>query len=216
MGKVYTQYYGLLDYQEARALQNEYYQKIKDGALAAALLGMEHPLVITKGRQAQDANIKTAVLKQQNNPPPIIATDRGGDVTLHAPGQLVAYPLVNLKIYGLKISDFLRLLEENLIKLLAQYGVKAQQKQNYTGVWVGEKKSASIGIGVKKWITYHGLAININNDLNLFDLIVPCGIKNVQMTSVTALTHINNYNLEDFFKLFLDLVSKDFSLHGQA
>jgi lipoate-protein ligase B len=112
--------------------------------------------------------------------------DRGGDVTLHAPGQLVIYPILNLAHYGQDLHSYLNRLEQVAIDLLSEFGIVADRIPGKTGVWVGKKKIVSIGIGVKKWVSFHGIGINVNTDLNYFSLIKPCGL-DVQMTSMKSI-----------------------------
>ncbi|MCH6575862.1 MAG: lipoyl(octanoyl) transferase LipB [Bacteroidetes bacterium] len=135
---------------------------------------------------------------------------RGGDITFHGPGQIVAYPIMDLNSLGRDIHKYLRSLEHLIIDMLKNYGIKATGLKDVTGVWANEKKIASIGIGVKRWITYHGFAININNDLNYYDMIIPCGLSKVMMTNVTTesatgkvtIEKANDYIIESFSKTF--------------
>jgi lipoate-protein ligase B len=116
----------------------------------------------------------------------VVRIDRGGEVTLHSPGQLVIYPIINLNSYGKDLKVYLEGLEQVAIDLLHDFGILATRIEGQRGVWVGKDKIASIGVGVRRWVTYHGLAINVNTDLDLFRLIRPCGL-DVQMTSISRL-----------------------------
>lgn len=149
------------------------------------LILLEHPPVITLGRSSgrqhllwTDADLQTAGID-------CVATRRGGDITLHNPGQLVGYPIVDLNHFDRDLHRFLRRLEEILVCTLTDFGLTAHTLEGRTGVWIGERKIASIGVAVRRWISYHGFALNIDNDLDIFQSIVPCGLANVTMTSMT-------------------------------
>jgi lipoate-protein ligase B len=148
------------------------------------LLLVEHEPVVTLGRgtRAESLPITAAELARRG----ILQyeVERGGDVTFHGPGQLVGYPILNLREYREDLHWYLRTLEEGLIHGLEALGIPAERNPGLTGVWTRGRKIASIGIHVKQWVTYHGFALNVNTDLSYFDLIVPCGIRDVVMTSV--------------------------------
>lgn len=148
------------------------------------LLLVEHEPVVTLGRgtRAESLPITAAELARRG----ILQyeVERGGDVTFHGPGQLVGYPILNLREYREDLHWYLRTLEEGLIQGLEALGIPAERNPGLTGVWTRGRKIASIGIHVKQWVTYHGFALNVNTDLSYFDLIVPCGIRDVVMTSV--------------------------------
>ena len=184
---------GIKDYQSALQLQENAFQSllagIHLGATASQRAGedtifiVEHPPVITLGaRESANKLLKdTDTIKQTGVE--IFKIRRGGGTTAHNPGQLIVYPIINLKKHNLGVSDFVHLLENIGIELLAELGVNCSVKKGFPGLWVQERKIASIGVQIKKWITFHGMAININNDLSIFDLIVPCGLDNVKMTN---------------------------------
>jgi lipoate-protein ligase B len=132
------------------------------------------------------------------------AVDRGGDITYHGPGQLVVYPIFDLSRYKKDLKYFLNQLEETIIRFLRIYNIGAKRKSGFTGVWIGDKKIASIGIAVKKWITYHGMAININPDLRYFSFIRPCGL-DIKMTSVSQ---VLNHEIEIDRELKQNLINK--------
>lgn len=171
---------GLVPYADALAWQRDLAQARIDGRLTHdVLLLLEHPTVVTLGRNAHANN----VLEQQGVE--VFEIERGGDVTLHGPGQLVGYPIVDLTRYKPDLHWYLRTLEQALIEALARLGIGATRNPGYTGVWTGGgRKIASIGIHVKQWVTWHGFALNVTNDLAEFERIVPCGISGVEMTSV--------------------------------
>jgi lipoate-protein ligase B len=175
---------GLKDYQSILTLQENTLQDLLSGTGKDTIFIVEHQPVITLG--ARDSANKLAknpdIIKQ--NGVEIFQTRRGGGTTAHNPGQLVIYPIIELKKHSLGVSDFVHLLEKTGIEFLAELGLNCHTKKGYPGLWIQQRKIASIGVQVKKWITCHGIAININNDLSIFDLIVPCGLENVKMTSV--------------------------------
>ncbi len=152
------------------------------------LLLVEHPPVITLGRSTRDTSLPLprALLEQQGLE--VFEIERGGDVTLHAPGQLVGYPIFDLKEHRQDLHWYLRQIEEALISGLAEFRIPGDRNPGFTGVWTGGRKIASIGIHVKQWVTFHGFALNVTTALDLFDLIVPCGIHGVTMTSIARET----------------------------
>jgi len=150
------------------------------------LLLVEHEPVITLGRTTQAASLPVAPGEMARRGIGVHEVERGGDVTWHGPGQLVGYPIVDLRRLREDLHWYLRSLEDALIDALEQLGVPADRNPGYTGVWTAGRKIASIGVHVKRWVTLHGFALNVVNDLDGFDLIVPCGIEQVVMTSVAA------------------------------
>lgn len=176
---------GLTDYAEALELQRRLAGARVSRQLADDLLILlEHPRVITLGRGARESNVIVATEVLAGSGVELHEVERGGDVTYHGPGQLVGYPIVDLTLHKQDLHWYLRQLEEVLIRALASFGVRATRVPGYTGVWVEDRKIASIGVHVTRWVTFHGFALNVCTDLSDFDLIVPCGIENVQMTTV--------------------------------
>ena len=175
---------GLTDYRQALQLQHQLRQKRQQDNIPNTILIVEHPPVITLGAR-QNANkllvTRNTLARQQID---VVDIRRGGGTTAHNPGQLVFYPIMNLKELGLGISEYVRELEQIGIELLKELAVYSERRKGYPGLWVGRKKIASIGVRVSKFITYHGMAINIQNDLSIFDFIVPCGLDDIEMTSV--------------------------------
>lgn len=168
---------GLTDFKKAWAAQNEIFDKVKTNSLHAALILCRHHPVITLGRSAKKENIKAPLDELQIKKIPVYAIERGGDVTYHGPGQLTAYPIFNLALIKKDIHQFLRRLEDTAVNFLSELGIEAVTHKGITGVWIGQKKIASIGIAVKNWITFHGMSINIKkDDLDNFRLIRPCGM----------------------------------------
>jgi len=148
------------------------------------LLLVEHPPVITLGRGSQAAHLPTPREFLNAKGIEVFEIERGGDVTFHGPGQLVGYPIMDLTEHRPDLHWFLRQLEQALILALEPLGITGERRAGYTGVWTGGRKLASIGVHVRQWVTWHGFALNVTTDLSYFDLIVPCGIPDVTMTSV--------------------------------
>lgn len=175
---------GLVDFKKAWDFQREIFLEVKNNNLPSGLILCRHYPVITLGRLASKKNILISEGDLKNKGIRLYEIERGGDVTYHGPGQLVIYPIFNLIYFKRDIHLFLRKLEEVVIQTLGSFGILSERKLNLTGVWVGNKKIASIGVAIKNWIAYHGLAINIKNeDLTNFSLIRPCGL-NIEMTSL--------------------------------
>ncbi|MCX5696138.1 MAG: lipoyl(octanoyl) transferase LipB [Candidatus Omnitrophica bacterium] len=194
---------GLVSFPEAYALQRELFQEVKSGVLDKVLVICRHYPVITCGRSAKKSNITVSVEELKNKGITIYDVERGGDVTYHGPGQLTVYPVFNLNYLKKDINWFLRFLEGLIISALSECGIKGKRRLGLTGVWVGERKIASIGIAVRNWITFHGLSINIKrDDLANFSLIRPCGM-DIMITSVESELG-NNICAEDFKKKFIN------------
>lgn len=151
------------------------------------LLLLEHPHVFTLGRGADSSNILAGAEQLQTNSVEVHETGRGGDVTYHGPGQLVGYPVINLKPDRCDVHRYVRDLEEVLIRTIADFGVIGTRIEGLTGVWVGNEKIAAIGVRIARWITSHGFALNVNTDLDYFKMIVPCGITDKGVTSLSRL-----------------------------
>ncbi|MBF0521539.1 MAG: lipoyl(octanoyl) transferase LipB [Candidatus Omnitrophica bacterium] len=182
---------GLIEYRKAYELQKCY---VQDAITRGQnfLLICEHPAVLTLGRLTNPKHILVSQKLLEEKGIPMIAIDRGGDVTLHAPGQLVIYPILCLQYFGKDLKKYLWQLEQVAIDLLGDFDIVANRLEGKTGVWAQEKKIASIGIGVRKWVTFHGIGININTDLDLFSLIKPCGLD----VSMTSLSRIKNKSIK--------------------
>ncbi|HOD12432.1 MAG TPA: lipoyl(octanoyl) transferase LipB [Candidatus Omnitrophota bacterium] len=173
---------GLIDFLSAYHIQQQTVRKVLDERIPTVIL-CEHRPVFTLGRLAREGGslLDPGSIRQQGID--ILRTDRGGDVTFHGPGQLIAYPIFFLKEPLRDLKRFLYKLEDVVIDLLKYFGIVANRLNGYTGVFVREKKIASIGIGVKKWVTYHGIGLNVSTDLSPFSLVKPCGL-DVTMTSI--------------------------------
>lgn len=174
---------GLKDYQSTLNLQENALQDLLNGSGKDTIFIVEHPPVITLGARSSANKLTKDVELIKQAGIEIFQIRRGGGTTAHNPGQLVVYPIINLKKRSLGVSDFVHLLEKIGIEFLSELGLNCGTKKGFPGLWIEDRKIASIGVQVKKWITIHGIAININNDLSIFDLIVPCGLENVKMTS---------------------------------
>jgi lipoyl(octanoyl) transferase len=178
---------GLRPYAETLEIQRELRRRRIEGTLTEdVLLLVEHPPVITLGRGTRASSLPLAPAALERRGVEVFEVERGGDVTLHAPGQLVGYPILDLRQHRQDLHWYLRSLEDVLIQALGGLGIEADRNPGRTGVWTAGRKIASIGIHVKQWVTLHGFALNVLTDLDLFDLIVPCGIPQVVMTSVAA------------------------------
>jgi lipoyl(octanoyl) transferase len=170
-------------YQSAR-------QKQKKNATVNYLLFVEHPPVYTLGKTGHEENVLLAEEELQEQGILLVKTNRGGDITFHGPEQIVGYPILDLEKFGTDIGKYLRNLEEIIIRVLADYGIRGERSSGETGVWIEpgmvgkERKIAAFGVRCSRWITMHGFAFNINTDLRYFDGIVPCGIKNKLVTSL--------------------------------
>jgi len=176
---------GLRPYAEVLELQRELARARIAGELAQDLLLLvEHPPVVTLGRSAKQRHLVASRAALAARGVELFDVERGGDVTFHGPGQLVGYPIVNLRRHKQDLHWYLRQLEEALIRAVARFGIVAQRNAPYTGVWTSGRKLASIGVHARDWVTWHGFALNVTTDLSYFDLIVPCGIESVTMTSV--------------------------------
>jgi len=176
---------GTMSYAPALELQRAAARARIAGELADdALLLVEHPPVITLGRSTKATSLPLSADAIRARGVEVHEVERGGDVTFHGPGQLVGYPIVDLKRHKKDLHWYLRQVEQALIDALATFGITGDRVEKYTGVWVGPRKVASIGVHARDWVTWHGFALNVTTALSYFDLIVPCGIHGVEMTSV--------------------------------
>jgi lipoyl(octanoyl) transferase len=176
---------GIVPYEEARELQRQVAERRRREEIGDVLLLLEHPPVYTRGRRSQPEELPMGAEWYEAQGIEVRDTDRGGLVTYHGPGQLVAYPIVDLRSYGDDVHRYVRGLERTMIEALGEAGVEAKTIEGLTGVWVGTRKIGSIGLHVSRGVTTHGLAVNVNNDLQPFEWVVPCGIEGVSMTSLS-------------------------------
>ncbi|MDW7645016.1 MAG: lipoyl(octanoyl) transferase LipB [Desulfuromonadales bacterium] len=177
---------GRVSYRQGLAIQEQLLLARREGREDILLL-LEHPPVITLGRRGQDAHLLTVRAELERMGLEVIHTGRGGDVTYHGPGQVIGYPIVDLQPLNRDLHLYLRHLEEVLIGTLASFRIAGRRLEGKTGVWVGEKKIASIGVGVRQWVTWHGFALNVSDQTAGFAHIVPCGLTGVAMTSMEEL-----------------------------
>ena len=181
---------GSLPYAAALELQRDVARRRITGEIAEdVLLLVEHPPVVTLGRTAKGNNLIASPDFLASHGVELFEVERGGDITFHGPGQLVGYPVIDLKLHRKDLHWYLRQVEEALIQAIDAFGIAGGRVDKYTGVWVeadrdSRRKIASIGVHARDWVTWHGFALNVNTDLRYFDLIVPCGIAGVTMTSV--------------------------------
>jgi len=178
MNSLKIQWLGRVPYDAALAMQESLVQrKAEDLTASDHLLLLEHEPVYTTGRTIAPGELGEV-------PYPVLQTNRGGEATYHGPGQLVGYPVLDLRRRGQDLHRYLRVLEQGIIELSARVGVTACVREGLTGVWVGERKLASIGVGVRRWITMHGFALNVCGPLDGFNHITPCGLEGVKMSSL--------------------------------
>ena len=178
---------GVVPYARALELQHHLHAQRTAGVIPDTLLLLEHPPVITLGKAFHPEHLRHAREFYARQGIELHPTDRGGDVTCHNPGQLVGYPIFDVSQHGRDLHKFLRDIEQVMIDALREFGVEAHREAGYTGVWVGNAKIAAIGIKVTKWVSMHGFALNVNNDLSLFQTIVPCGIADRPVISLQQL-----------------------------
>jgi len=176
------------EYRDVLKVQHELTAKRIAGEISDVAIIVEHCPVITTGVRDDKNKLLVSAEKLVSQGVDLVDIARGGGATAHNPGQIVFYVIMNLKDKGLGITEFIRTLEDIGIELLGKFGVSADRKKGFPGLWTDDKKIASIGVKVKKWTTFHGMAININNDLSIFDNIIPCGLDGVVMTSLSECT----------------------------
>lgn len=179
---------GVVPYPEAEALQYALVERVVSGGKGTGyLLALEHPHVVTMGRSSSPANLLLPPEGLRKMGVDVVESRRGGDVTYHGPGQLVLYPILPLERLKPDLHWYLRALEEAGIRTLAGFGIKSGRKKGLTGVWVGEEKVMAVGVAVRRWVAFHGVALNVSGTLEGFDWIVPCGIRDKGVTSIERL-----------------------------
>ncbi|MFA9470859.1 MAG: lipoyl(octanoyl) transferase LipB [Deltaproteobacteria bacterium] len=177
---------GTIDYAEAHRLQKELQAKRISGEIDDTVLLLEHPPVLTMGRSAKEQHVLAAPDVLAARGISVHEVGRGGDVTYHGPGQLVAYPIIDLKPDRRDVRKYMWSLEETMIRTCADFGLAATRVEGLNGAWIGDRKVGAVGVRISRWVTMHGLALNANSDLTHFDLIVPCGIQDKTVTSLSA------------------------------
>lgn len=192
---------GTTAYGEVHALQRRLQAQRREGGGEDALLLTEHRAVITLGRAHPVADLRVSPEVVKNYGIEIVPTERGGDITYHGPGQLVAYGIIDLRGWSCPALDYVSGLEDTVIGVLADWGVRGERKEGARGVWVEGRKIASVGINVRRWVTMHGVALNVDPDMSHFDLINPCGMQDVEMTSLSHETgkHVPMEQVTDAF-----------------
>lgn len=173
---------GTIAYPDGLALQNDLVEQRRAGLIRDTVLLLEHEPVYTIGRTRDRSSLRDP----ENLPYPVFETNRGGQATFHGPGQLVGYFIVDLNEYGRDLHIYLRQIESLLIDFASGLGIDAGRREGLTGVWVGNRKLASIGVGVRKWVSMHGFGLNVSSDLSGYEAITPCGISDVTMTSLST------------------------------
>ena len=197
---------GRMGYEECLELQREVARQRITGSIPEdVLLLVEHPPVVTLGRSSKQKNLVASPVYLASRGVELFEVERGGDVTFHGPGQLVGYPIIDLKRHRQDLHWYLRSVEQALIRTLSGYGIPGERSTGYTGVWTNGRKIASIGVHARDWVTWHGFALNVFTDLSYFDLIVPCGIFGVEMTSIASET-----GLAPDLDAVSDLVAQEF------
>jgi len=177
---------GTTSYSEVHALQQRLQAQRRDGAGQDTLLLTEHRPVFTLGRSHPHPNLRVEETTVRQWGIDIVQSERGGDITYHGPGQLVAYGIIDLKAWDLPILDYVRGLEDTVIRVVADWGLRGERNDAGRGVWIGERKIASLGLNVRRWVTMHGIALNIDPDMSHWELINPCGMPDTEMTSMAT------------------------------
>jgi lipoyl(octanoyl) transferase len=212
-------------YEDSLAIQEKIVQLRKGDQLPDCLLFVQYPHTITLGRSGKTNHLLVSRQELAKRGIAFYLTDRGGDITYHGPGQLIAYPVLDLKCYRRDIDWYLRRLESCLIQTLASFSISAGRVVGATGVWVGDRKIAAIGVRTSHWVTSHGVALNVNPDLTFFDLIVPCGLTNREVTSMAQVLRVDEIDLsevqsrfcKEFERVFdVTLRSEEFDISSNA
>lgn len=201
---------GLCPFQKAWMLQRERLEHVRRGTMPNTLFLLEHAPVITLGRNSRAEHVLASSTELSMRGIEVVSTDRGGDVTYHGPGQMVVYPILDLRQWQKSIRWYLRSLEDVVITLLDTYGVSATREPPFTGVWVRGEKVAAIGVGLRDWVTFHGLSLNVNTDLTAFELIVPCGLHGKPVTSLQKILQ-KPLIMADVRERFTEIFCRQFS-----
>ncbi len=196
---------GFLDYKNSWNYQKELQKKVLIGDCSDSIIFVEHDSVYTFGKNSDKSNL----LVSKDSKIKIYETERGGEITYHGPGQIVCYPILNLKNFKQSVTWYMRALEEVIIETLKLLNIKATRKDGLTGVWVKDEKIGAQGVRMTKWVTMHGFALNVNTDLRFFNDIIPCGIKDFGVTSIEKiigkeqdLSLVKEHILISFAKVF--------------
>jgi len=185
MPKILIEDWSMIPFREAWSRQEAYVRDIQKGVRPSTLILCEHPPVLTIGREGGEQNVKIDPSLLASQGIEMIPINRGGDITAHNPGQLIGYPLFNLSEFREDLHWFLRSIEDIIMQVLEEYGIASGRVEGKTGVWIEEeRKICAIGLHCSRWVTSHGFALNVNNDLSIFDWIIPCGIPDKEVTSI--------------------------------
>ena len=210
---------GLTEYSRAYNLQKKLLRLRMEGEITDTLLLLEHPPTITIGRFGKYENILASQEQLEADGISLFFTDRGGDVTYHGPGQLVAYPIINLRQIGRNIRQYIHALEEVIIRVLSSFSIVAERDQGYTGVLVKNEAVAAIGLSIKRWVSMHGFALNVNTNLEHFSLINPCGFSDKKVTSISRLLAQNvtmDVITEKLLACFSEVFETDIELRSDS
>ena len=209
--------FGVIDFEKCLSIQKELVRRRRLGEIDDSLILAEHRNVFTIGRTGKIENLLVEPADLKKHRASLIFTDRGGDITFHGPGQVVLYPIIDLRNRNRDLHGYLRDLEDLVINLLSDYGVSANRMVGATGVWFGSKKIGFIGVSASGWVTYHGASININTDLSFFSMCQPCGLKDVEVTSLKrilgkeiAMDMVKNRIVSSFEEVFTSWHSRKF------
>ena len=181
---------GLMDYKKAWDLQHQLWSRRVEEALPDLLLFLEHPHVITLGRRGNRSHLLVSPEVLEEMEIPVYHVERGGDVTYHGPGQMVIYPILDLKNYGYHLIRYISQLEEVILCVLKDFGIVGRRDPLNRGVWVDEEKIASVGVAIKRWVSFHGFSLNFETDLKYFELINPCGLEGKKMITMAKILGI--------------------------
>jgi lipoyl(octanoyl) transferase len=206
---------GKYEYGKALEIQYELLGKRQRGEIGDTLILVEHDPVITLGKNAERLNVRGTAKELEESGISIYNTDRGGDVTYHGYGQIVGYPIIDLKSKGMGVKNFVKTLEELFIRMLRdEHDIDAGRDQDHTGVWVGDDKIVAIGLAVKRGVTMHGFAFNVSTCLKHFDYIVPCGIRDKGVTSVQKLKGKAFHDADTEYDAVIEYFCRLFSYDG--
>ena len=209
LDQIIIQDLGQRPYQEVWAYQKEIQAKRIAGEIEDTFLMVEHEPVYTLGKNANENHL----LQSRDQSVDVFNIERGGDITFHGPGQLVGYPILDLSNYKKSISWYMRILEQIIIDTVSEFGIEAKRIEGLTGVWVGDEKIAALGVRIRRWVTMHGFAMNVNTNLAFYDGIIPCGIFDHGVTSMENLIGYS-INMEDVKKELIRYFNFYFSLEG--
>jgi len=199
----------VIPYEEAWKLQHELLELRKENNITDVFMLLEHPHTYTLGKTADKNNLISGKEYLEEHAISVFEIDRGGDITYHGPGQVVGYPIISLHDWQKDTHKYLRALEETLILTCREFGIEAERKEHFTGVWIENRKIAAIGIKISNWVSMHGFAFNVNTDLNFFKGIIPCGIRDKEVTSlskelgkIVSLSEVKEILLKNFIQVF--------------